>query len=167
MKADQKHNSEDSEQDILDNIDILVGLFMKQEELKGKQAGLWDEFFNKEPLDKWVDWVVELDQALVGLEDQKDKQLEVIYSKPRWRRIMYDATNTECGRLLLGYVLIKKEEARLVEHEDIYPSCQKQKIHMLTIGLRNIISDTGSFKPFMLDVDFNISKFRENEEKAY
>lgn len=38
---------------------------------------------------------------------------------------------------------------------------------MLTIGLRNIISDTGSFKPFMLDVDFNISKFRENEEKAY
>lgn len=69
--------------------------------------------------------MLELDKALVGLEKMKEKQLELIYAKPRWRRIMYDATNTECGRLLVGYVLIKKEDARLVEHEDIYPVCEK------------------------------------------
>jgi len=104
---------------------------------------------------------------LVGLVEQKEKKLEVIYSKPKWRRIMYDATNTECGRLLMGYVLIKKEEARLVEHEDIYPVCEKQKVHMLTIGLRNVIADTGSFKPSLLDIDYNINKFRDHEEKVF
>ena len=70
-----------------------------------------------------------------------------MFQKPRWRNIMYDATNTCCGQVLVGYALIKVNDALLVEQEDIYPACTERKLHMLNIGLRDIIKEIGGIKP--------------------
>ncbi len=56
--------------------------------------------------------------------------------------------------------MIKRGEALLVEQEDIYPACTQQKLHMLNIGLRDIVKEISGIKPVSLDLDFSISKFR-------
>lgn len=66
-------------------------------------------------------WIT-LEPDIVLFEyDPNQDPVEVLFRKPKWYNIIYDANDTQAGKLLLSYTLIKKEEANLVPMEDMYP----------------------------------------------
>ena len=40
--------------------------------------------------------------------NDKTIEVDVVYQKPRWYNIVYDATAKVSGKVMLGYALIKK-----------------------------------------------------------
>ena len=86
--------------------------------------------------------------------------VEMIYKKPKWWNVLYDGVDDVQGKLLMGYVLIKKEDAYKVPYEPLYPSCTPQKIHIVVVGLRDVEekhSSLSSMKLKALSAAFDIS----------
>ena len=67
------------------------------------------------------------------------KRVKLIYNKPRWRNIVYEATNQVCGKVLVGYCLIQKDLVSFIpNNEDITPQTDPKDMQMYCIGLRGI-----------------------------
>ena len=47
--------------------------------------------------------------------DFKDENVEIIYQRPKWSNIIYDATDDVTGKLLYGFSLIKSEDKNKVK----------------------------------------------------
>lgn len=86
--------------------------------------------------------------------------VEMIYRKPKWWNVIYDGVDEVQGKLLFGYVLIKKEDAYKVPFEPLYPECSPQKLHIFVVGLRDIEevhSSLSQMKLKALSTSFDIS----------
>lgn len=92
--------------------------------------------------------------------DSTGEMVEMIYGKPKWWNVVYDGVDEVQGKLLFGYVLIKKEDAQKVPFEPLYPECSKQKLHIFVVGLRDIEevhSSLSQLKLKALSTSFDIS----------
>jgi hypothetical protein len=86
--------------------------------------------------------------------------VEMIYKKPKWWNVVYDGVDEVQGKLLFGYVLIKKEDAYKVPMEPLYPECTPQKVHIFVVGLRDVEETHSSLsktKLKALSTSFDIS----------
>lgn len=84
----------------------------------------------------------------------------MIYKKPKWWNVLYDGIDEVQGKLLLGYVLIKKDDAFKVPYEPLYPTCVPQKINIFVVGLRDVEethSSLSQIKLKALSTSFDIS----------
>ena len=62
-----------------------------------------------------------------------------MFKRPKWWNVKYDATGETTGKILMGYALIKKEEAAKVDDEAISElSTMEREINMYCIGVRDI-----------------------------
>jgi len=65
--------------------------------------------------------------------------LDLLFQRPKWWNVKYDATGETTGKVLMGYALIRKEEAAKVMDEDISElSTMQREINMYCIGVRDI-----------------------------
>lgn len=65
--------------------------------------------------------------------------MDLLFQRPKWWNVKYDATGETTGKVLMGYALIRKEEAAKVMDEDISElSTMQREINMYCIGVRDI-----------------------------
>ena len=91
--------------------------------------------------------------------------VDFVYNKPKWYNVIYEPTEQLQGKILVSCAIFPKlmkdgTDSRLKipkVDSDIKPSCDRRKLHMYCIGLRDIIEDCGDFKPKNLYVKFTIS----------
>ena len=89
-----------------------------------------------------------------------NEMVEMIYRKPRWWNGRYDGVDEVQGKIMFGYVLIKKQDAYKVPFEELRPEATPQKIHIFVIGLRDVEENHGSLsqrKLKALSASFDIS----------
>lgn len=71
--------------------------------------------------------------------EETGELMEIMFKRPKWWNVKYDATGETAGKVLMGYALIKKEESAKVADEDISElSTMEREIYMYCIGVRDI-----------------------------
>lgn len=71
-----------------------------------------------------------------------DKSIPLVYVKPMWYPMIYDKKSQIDGKLLLGYVLMKREHYNqygyIFKKINIKPEVSKENISIYSFGVRNL-----------------------------
>jgi len=92
--------------------------------------------------------------------DKLTKQrYSMIYQRPVWKSIIYDATEQYQGKILVSYALIPAEHKHMVPFkQNIQPESSIHKIHLFLIGVRDInMDELGFLKPLHVSATFDVS----------
>jgi len=83
----------------------------------------------------------------------------MIYQRPVWKNIIYDATEQYQGRILVSYALIPEADKHKVPFkQNIQPESSLHKIHLFLIGVRDInMDELGFLKPLHVSATFDVS----------
>jgi hypothetical protein len=94
------------------------------------------------------------------------EKVRIIYHKPRWYDIMYDATDEHCGKILAGYALIPADQAKKIPLEDITPATTPYKLEMFCVGIRDLNTNLGFSKPYYLSMQFDVPGDQSSNQKT-
>lgn len=113
----------------------------------------------------WLDLDVDTKKRFKGIAET----IDIIYSKPKWIPIVYDKNDVSEGRLMISYAIVEKDKNHVVESalrskgiKGIEPEYKNIDMSLFTIGVRNIISRIGFYKPVYCSAEIKLS--RELEE---
>jgi len=117
-----------------------------------------------------------LGRAWMRIENKKvkyhpkngDAPFDIIYQRPRWKNIIYDALEQYQGKILVSYTLVPLKDAGKVHWNDkIQPDAALHNVHLFLIGIRDInMDELGFFKPLHVSVNFDVSGDSEEAEKG-
>jgi hypothetical protein len=91
-------------------------------------------------------------------EDKKD-YLVYTHTKEKWRELIFDATNSKDGALLIGYTLMPIEMKKNfpVSSIDIKPKCTEGILTVPIIGIRELIPSINLLAVKKLTIEFDVS----------
>jgi hypothetical protein len=90
--------------------------------------------------------------------------VEILYRKPKWYNIIYDATDERCGQIMVAYSLIERQHVPTIDRHlsevnnfSIRPRGKPFSLHIFCIGLRDILEEHPSRPAKRMNVSFRIA----------
>ncbi|EGR29640.1 hypothetical protein IMG5_151880 [Ichthyophthirius multifiliis] len=103
---------------------------------------------------------------LIQEQDEPTQYADILYRRPKWYPIKYDATGEYTGQVLLSYAIIPTVYQDRIASKRLFPRSQTQVLTFFIIGVRDIDFEVMGFTPQKLQASFDISGDNQQQIKT-